>query len=56
MGNQGSGVRVQSFGFSVLGLGVQGSRWFLWGYRDTSLIRNSPLPPDHHRILGIVLL
>ena len=25
-------------------------------YRGTSLIRNSPPPPDHHRALGIVLL
>ena len=25
-------------------------------YRGTSLIRNSPLPKDHHRAIGIVLL
>ena len=25
-------------------------------YRDPSLIRNNPLPYDHHRTLGIVLL
>ena len=28
----------------------------MWAYGGTSVIRNSPLPSDHHSNLGIVLL
>ena len=68
-GGEATGGRAELFSIKVLTLQDLHGREYMLGsirnkhnflfdarYRGAPLIRNSPLPEDHHRTLGIVLL